>query len=631
MLAAGAAPPFEELLSQLRGALRANTDGAAVRAALLRHGSPSSPLRGGLPALASWLRARSARLAGVPPSPTSLYEALAVGPCGDELDSAAMRQRAWDLETVAMDTAYRAARELREDARERCNDFMALSALVSNKGDPKVSLLALACALGVEAHVLRFRLDGSVSFETVGDARAGPARKQVVLCFSEVGGGGGAASYAVDAVLLATDAAPSGEGATAQLGGALAPSAERSQPPPAVLSPFASQVNALETGSAALSPAKRPRGSWLGDPDTPAPARARAAPPEAGAFAAPGGAIAAPTRLEDRSCADWSAILQLRDDAPAAPAQEVLSGALALLAQYDALHTAANPSGGAGTLDAAVAEAREKLQREMHTLEKALQDARRVVVVGSEGAGKSSTVSRLCLHVLATDAELARIAADGGDVKLQTETLERWDDGECDESWFADDLDGKDDALFATKQRLFKHSNLDLLPAGGASSVTALPTTVVLRAGQAPQIVFRYKAAADVRKLYDDVAALQVHFAARDEDVDSDDSEDKAEAEAMDATGDAAAADLPSLELTRGCAEATFSLNVQSARFSGGGDDGIVRQLTADDMALVRTRHGCATRLHFADLHVPFSPSAAPPACVARPHTNGASAAHQPQ
>jgi hypothetical protein len=297
----------------------------------------------------------------------------------------------------------------------------------------------------------------------------------------------------------------------------------------------------------------------------------------------------APTRLDERTRADWSALLQPSDDAPAAPALEVLAGARALLAQYEALRAAANPGGaggGAGTLDAAVAEAREKLQRETHALDKAMQDARRVVVVGSEGAGKSSTVSRLCLHVLASDAELARIAAADGGGALRMETLERWDDGTCDDSWFADGLDQQDDILFARKQPLFKNSAMDLLPAGGASSVTALPTTVVLRAGQPPQIVFRYKAAADVRKLYDDVAALQAYLAARGDDVDSDDSED--EAEAMDASDDAAAPDLPSLELTRGFSEALFSVNVHASPFAGAGDDGIVRQLTPKHMALPR-------------------------------------------
>lgn len=80
---------YNALVEKLRNGMTAvcNVDASIVHGELSRLVLPASPVRGGLPALASWLRTCSARLAGVPPSRTSVYEALAVGLCGDALGS----------------------------------------------------------------------------------------------------------------------------------------------------------------------------------------------------------------------------------------------------------------------------------------------------------------------------------------------------------------------------------------------------------------------------------------------------------------------------------------------------------------------------------------------------------------
>ena len=145
-----------------------------------------------------------------------------------------------------------------------------------------------------------------------------------------------------------------------------------------------------------------------------------------------------------------------------------------------------------------------------------LADTNRVLVVGEEGAGKSSLVNRVVLHSLVSSEELARIngagpgARDGANLVKEVRTP--WDAAPLDPLWFSEEAGARSNKQYNDAVLVVSKTAVpSICPTGNLGTTTAMCTTVVLAPGLQPRLVLKYKSAADLIKLRSHVDEIRTY------------------------------------------------------------------------------------------------------------------------
>jgi hypothetical protein len=460
--------------------------------------------------LTRWLRARNVTAAGVAASAASLYNALARALFG--AGSAHGPKLRW----LAVEHMRRNEGAFAAEASPKYVSFSRMLAAHRRTSEPGTlgTLRALACCLGVVVRVIKYSSSGQVSFVQVAPAlpsadgsggSADAAPPTVYLCAPMPAGLNKHAAYDV---LLPLPAPPTPVSAKRKSSDAreLAPAAAARK----IAAAPAGAAAGADEPLAALAEEEEQESESESDDENDGPAALVAKR----LVSEMGGGVGA---LDEHA---WAAALA-RDDTRAV--NTLLDGVRAMLNAYRSGPQRAGQHVRAEALravDAAVEEASKKLD-EAEQEAQALADAHTVLVVGAEGAGKSSMVNRIALHVLAPSATLARInAGAAARAKADAEGIivesTRWDDVSCgkanNEEWFTDAAAVRDTALDETAAEKYElNAGDDLCPTGGSDTTTAMCTTVVLAPGLQPRLVLKYKRGAALREVRSHLEELRAY------------------------------------------------------------------------------------------------------------------------
>ena len=488
---------YERLRVVLRGNLKATLTAEATAIGLggLSSQGPSAcqvkcDFGGGpLTGFKQWLKQRGVSLASATTLPqTSLYDALAVALFGPGMDEGPKLR--W-LAVQHMRLNQGAFLQDAKDAgRSSFDDFLNAHKRGSEPGT-SATLRALAASLGVlvcvascnrrgEVRLLTFRPHSSGDPTSAGPATSPPL---VYLCAHPAPSAATTAAVQYD-VLVPLPQAP-------------APGSRRSAAdagmPIAVAGPSAPALRAgMPEASAAVEDAGR--GEEVNVHCTEILRLAKALG-DAG--------------LQSLDQSVWGHVLQ-RDSGSAVHA--LLDGVKMMLNRYQgALQTGVamerKRAEALRALDNAVTGAEKALLRAEEEA-CALADNNRVLIVGEEGAGKSSLVNRMALHALVSSEELERINGLGTTteqgVNMLEEVLTRWDltPDDLNPDWFTQDAQERDASSYEEVVLLANETTVpSMCPTGNRGSTTAMCTTIVLAPGLQPRLVLKYKSAADLRDL----------------------------------------------------------------------------------------------------------------------------------
>ena len=524
------------LIAELRPALKASldSDAAAVHAQLQWEQLQAFTLRrdfgGRFNGLTLWLRTNRVVLAGLSASSdvaSSLYDALShalFGPdCrhGPKLRWLAVQHMSLNRGAFLADA---------RDAGRSIEDFLRAHQGLREPGT-RATLRALASCLGVTVRVMFYSTSGSVTFvqyEPEG-AGAADAPRHVVHLFAPTIAGDGLNNTVMYDVMEALPPPPAPGSkrvaAAAELPTAAAPAKVAAGAAPVAPEPLAAADEDVE--QAADSDAE--------NEDDEAKAIAARLARETGA------------ELESLDSRAWAAHIA-RSDAFAVHA--LIDGVRAMCDHYNKeQHGLAAALGrkrneALQAVDAAVTDAEKavvKAQEEAF----ALAGAHTVLVVGEEGAGKSSLVNRILLRLLASPATLARInagASDRADKDGLIVTSTCWDEergSKLPTSWFSDAAEARAAKLYKPAETLAAEAKNEACPTGGDMTTTAMCTTVVLAPGLQPRLVLKYKNAAalrEVRRHVDEVRDFNWGGEPDSSDSSDDDDEDSAGAPRKAAT-----------------------------------------------------------------------------------------------